>query len=99
MAMLCTEIQVRLQDLFLDFCFVLLAVEPFSLLLVARGHCQRRCRPGCQCSFNSSGPVRQCRFLKLAFVFGTVWISRTAQTATRDAVHDACWLELQCKTL
>ena len=30
MAMLCTEIQVQLQNLFLDFCLVLLAVGPFS---------------------------------------------------------------------
>ena len=96
MAVLCTEIQVQL---FLHFCLVLLTVGPFSFFLDARGHCQRSCMPGCQCSFNSSGPVRQCRFWKLVFVSGTVWISRTAQTATRDAVHDACWLELQCKTL
>ena len=65
MAMLCTEIQVRLQDYsFLDFCLILLAVGPF-IFFNARGHCQRRCRPGYQCSFNSSGTVRQCRFLKL----------------------------------
>ena len=46
MAMLVTEIQVRLQDLLLDFCLVLLAVGPFSFFLDALGHCQPRCRPG-----------------------------------------------------